>query len=40
LQRFDRQLIGIDVDKQRPPLETYRRFFPHTARENDLNFCL
>ena len=40
LQRFDRQLIGIDVDKQRPPLETYRRFYPHTARENDFHFCL
>jgi len=35
LQRFDKWVIGIDVDKKYPPpRETYTKFSPRTAQEN------
>lgn len=42
LQRFDKRLIGIDIDEQcTPPLETYKKFYPRTARENEkLYLCI
>lgn len=32
LQRFDKRFIGIDIDEQYTPLETYKKFSPCMAR--------